>query len=97
MATYVIITNEGIEKLRDKVSPEILQYLEQGLAAAYNERKKEKFKQKLMSFGVGKEDINFIVSCFKTFEMPEDILTQRMILKQKKNKIEKDLSLTVEN
>lgn len=90
MPAYVKITHEGIEKIKDRVSPEILQYLKQGLPPSYDERLEEKLKQKLKALGADEENIIFIISCFKTFTMPENKLAQKILRKAKKKKMQKE-------
>ncbi len=64
MPTYIKITHEDIEKLRDKVSPEVLLCLQQRVSTAYLNRE-EKLKKKLKSLKANEDDITFIISCFK--------------------------------
>ncbi len=78
MPVYVKITQEGVEKLKGKVSPEILSHLEERASSVLNERKEKTLKKKLRSLDAQEEDINFIISYFEKFSGPNGSLNKKL-------------------
>ncbi|MEQ8226400.1 MAG: tetratricopeptide repeat protein, partial [Candidatus Eremiobacterota bacterium] len=63
MSFYIKITSETVEKLKDRISPDIIRYLSARVSCNTNTSREKVFKNKLRSLGAQEEEIILIISC----------------------------------
>ncbi len=56
------ISNETINKLKDKISPNIIKYLKARISTKFNTSKSKTLEKKLRSYGAQEEEISLIIS-----------------------------------